>query len=58
MKGYDADDTWSPSMGMISLRITSCSPSAEGCTAVVSSLRNAAILFCPRYLDSLVSSSS
>ena len=58
MKGYDAEDICSPSMGMISLRITSCSPTAEGWAAVVSSLRKAAMLFCPKYLDSLGSSSS
>jgi hypothetical protein len=58
MKGYDADDTCNPSIGMMSFRITSCSPSAEGCAAIVSSLRKAAILFCPKYLDSLGSSSS
>jgi hypothetical protein len=58
IKGYEAEDTCSPSIGIISLRITSCSPSAEGWAAVVSSLRKAAILFCPRYLDSLGSSSS
>ena len=58
MKGYGADDICNPSIGMISFLITSCSPSAEGSPAWVSSLKNAAILFWPRYLDSLGSSSS
>lgn len=58
MKGYGADEICNPKMGIISFRITSCSPSTAGSPALVSSLKNAAILFCPRYRDSLGSSSS
>jgi hypothetical protein len=58
MKGNGADEICNPSMGMISFRITSCSPSPEGSPALVSSLRKAAILFWPKYRDSFESSSS
>jgi hypothetical protein len=44
-------------MGIISFLMTSWSPSTEG-AAPVSSLRKAAMLFCPRYRDSFGSSSS
>ena len=50
MKGYGADDICKPNNGMRSFLITSCSPSTKGSPACVSSLRNAAILFWPRYL--------
>lgn len=58
MNGYGADDICSPRIGMISLRITSCSPSADIWPALASSLRKAAMLFWPRYRGSLGSSSS
>lgn len=58
MNGYGAEDICNPSMGMMSFRITSCSPSTAGSPALVSSLKNAAMLFWPRYRDSLGSSSS
>jgi len=58
MNGYGAEEIWSPRMGIISLRITSWSPASDGSPALVSSRRKAAILFCPKYRDSVVSSSS
>ena len=58
MKGYGADDICKPSIGIISFRMTSCSPSADGSPTLASSLRKAAMEFCPKYRDSVESSSS
>lgn len=58
MNGYGAADICKPSIGIISFRITSCSPSRGDEPICASSLKKAAIEFCPRYRDSFGSSSS
>lgn len=58
INGYGAVEICNPSIGIMSCLITSCSLVPVAWPALVSSLKKAAILFWPRYRDSLGSSSS